>query len=38
MVTPARVVDDMKGKEGKDDILAVIKKHTLKFRAVSVCN
>ena len=32
MVTPAKVVQDLKGVEGKEDILSVIKKHTLKVR------
>ena len=36
MVDPAVVVTDLKGKEGKQDILAVIKKHTIKLRKVSL--
>lgn len=32
MVQANKVVNEMQGKSDKDDILAVIRKHTLKFR------
>ena len=35
MVTPAKVVGELNGKETKQDILDVIKQHCLKFKPVS---
>ena len=35
MVTPAKVVEDLAGKETKKDILEVIKEHCMKFKPVS---
>ena len=35
MVTPAKVVDDLKGKEPKD-IIQIIKSHCLKTKPVSI--
>ena len=32
MASAQKVIQEMKGKEHKDDILAVIKKHTMKFK------
>ena len=32
MVQAAKVVEEMQGKDTKEDILDVIKKHTLKFK------
>ena len=34
MVTPVKIVDEMKGKDPKD-ILAIIKEHCLKTKPVS---
>ena len=32
MVTPAKVVQEMKGKEKTEDVLDIIRKHTMKTR------